>query len=234
MGNDNVGINHTEIYYIIVIEGLFEDGSQISSFRSDTRISSRDIGVEEIKEKITNSVTEEAFNSHIKGLEELKDSDDKLILVKYFIQKIKAHTSRSGGEWTTFLEKTLILSRAVPTKPIQTDTNYHKKQVYYVYKHYYFDDNGNEVVFYIGKGKGDAKGGASRIYSHYRNKYWEEIVNELDKKRIKYFFEPLNFFESEREALTYELQLQKEYWDKGQCLGCADLRRRYGDPEHNN
>ena len=34
--------------------------------------------------------------------------------------------------------------------------------------------------------------------------------------------------DSETEALNYELQLQKEYWDKGQCLGCADLRRRYG------
>ena len=78
---------------------------------------------------------------------------------------------------------------------------------------------------------GDAKGSDSRIYSRTRNRYWKAIVKKLEEDQISYYSEPVKFFDSEAEALNYELQLQKEYWDKGQCLGCADLRKRYEHPE---
>lgn len=230
MENNNVGIDYAETYYMVIIDGEFEDGSQISMFLPNAIASFETIereGLEQKAIKLSEALKESAVASHIRGLEKLHDNNGKIVLVKYFIQKIKKFTSCQEKDWTAFLEKKLICTKSAPA----TDSDI-SKNIYYVYKHYYFDENGDEIVFYIGKGTGDAKGGCARIYSHYRNKYWEEIVKQLDEKEVKYYFEPIKFFEIEKDALTYELELQKEYWEKGQCLGCADLRRRYGDPKY--
>ena len=101
-------------------------------------------------------------------------------------------------------------------------------QSFYVYEHYYYDEQQQkEIVFYVGKGTGEAKGSAARIYSEYRNKFWQEIVDSLNKKGVEWKYRIVGFFNSNKEALEFELKLQEDYWKKGQCLGCADLRRRH-------
>ena len=213
-------------YYTIVIEGVFQDGSEISSFRAEDCISSEEFEKQNLDQhtaQLNKLITTDVLMSHIVALEQLHEDNQKLVLVRYYFQKIKKHVSKDNREWITHLGKFFICARKVP----ETGDSI-KEQTYYVYKHYYFDDDNNEVVFYIGKGMGDAKGSDSRIYSHTRNRYWKAIVDKLKEDQISYYSEPVKFFDSEAEALNYELQLQKEYWDKGQCLGCADLRRRYG------
>lgn len=94
---------------------------------------------------------------------------------------------------------------------------------YYLYKHYYLEKDGSENVFYIGKGTGDAKGLASRIYNTTRNRYWDEIV---EKHQGKIKCEVIEFFENEIECLNREKELQDYYWELGQCRGCADMHQR--------
>ena len=216
----------SKTYYTVIIEGVFRDGSTISSSCPENRISSEKFEKQSLDQRITainNAITTDTLMKHSAIFEQLHDNNLKPDLVRYYIQRIKKHNSKRNQEWISHLEKVFVCSRTVPNVDGSV-----KKQTYYVYKHYYFDKDHNEVVFYVGKGMGDAKGSDSRIYSQTRNRYWKAIVNELDEKKVKYYSEPVKFFDSETEALNYELQLQKEYWDKGQCLGCADLRRRYG------
>lgn len=77
---------------------------------------------------------------------------------------------------------------------------------FYVYKHYYIDKNGEEVVFYIGKGKKD------RMYNQQRNLYWKDIVKSIN---CVYYVSVIRFFECENEAYAYEKELQAYYWNKG-------------------
>ena len=213
-------------YYIVIIEGVFQDGSTISTLNSHPCIASEKFEKRSLDQRIAELerlITIDTVMKHSAIFEQLHDNNLKPNLVRYYIQRIKKHNSKRNQEWISYLGKKFVCSRAVPNVDDSV-----KKQTYYVYKHYYFDKEHNEVVFYVGKGMGDAKGSDSRIYSHARNRYWKAIVDKLKEDQISYYSEPVKFFDSETEALNYELQLQKEYWDKGQCLGCADLRRRYG------
>ena len=90
-----------------------------------------------------------------------------------------------------------------------------KKDKYFVYKHYFYNENNEEVVFYIGKGTSD------RHFCLKRNKLWEDIVyNQLNGE---YYIKIIKYFDLEKDALEYEKKLQKEYYLKGQCLGCKDV-----------
>ena len=216
-------------YYTIVIEGVFQDGSEIILFRPENCMSSEKFEKRSLDQRIAELkqlITTDSLMKHSAILEQLHDNNLKPNLVRYYFQKIKKHTSQKNKEWLSYFEKIFVCSRTVPNVDGSV-----KKQTYYVYKHYYFDKDHNEVVFYVGKGMGDAKGNDSRIYSDTRNRYWKAIVEKLEEDQISYYFEPVKFFDSETEALNYELQLQKEYSDKGECLGCADLRKRYEHPE---
>lgn len=218
-----------ETYYILIIEGVFRDGSTISSSCPENCMSSENFKKQSLDQWITginNAITTDTLMKHSAILEQLHDNNLKPSLVRYYFQRIKKHTSQKNKEWVSYFEKIFICAQTVPNVDDSV-----KKQTYYVYKHYYFDKDHNEVVFYVGKGMGDAKGSDSRIYSRTRNRYWKAIVKKLEEDQISYYSEPVKFFDSEAEALNYELQLQKEYWDKGQCLGCADLRKRYEHPE---
>ena len=216
----------SKTYYTVIIEGFFQDGSTISTLNSHLCIASEKFEKMSLDQQIAELeqlITIDTVMKHSAIFEQLHDNNLKPNLVRYYFQRIKKHNSKSNQEWISYLGKKFVCSRAVPNVDDSV-----KKQTYYVYKHYYFDKDHNEVVFYVGKGMGDAKGSDSRIYSHTRNRYWKAIVDKLKEDQISYYSEPVKFFDSETEALNYELQLQKEYWDKGQCLGCADLRRRYG------
>lgn len=216
----------SKTHYILIIEGVFQDGSTISTLNSHICIDSEKFEKRSLDQRIAELerlITIDTVMKHSAIFEQLHDNNLKPNLVRYYIQRIKKHNSKRNQEWISYLGKNFVCSRTVPNVDDSV-----KKQTYYVYKHYYFDKDHNEVVFYVGKGMGDAKGSDSRIYSQTRNRYWKAIVEKLEEDEISYYFEPVKFFDSETEALNYELQLQKEYWDKGQCLGCADLRRRYG------
>ena len=219
----------SKTYYTIVIEGVFQDGSEIILFRPENCMSSEKVEKRSLDQRIAELerlITIDTVMKHSAIFEQLHDNNLKPNLVRYYFQKIKKHTSQKNKEWLSYFEKIFICAQTVPNVDDSV-----KKQTYYVYKHYYFDKDHNEVVFYVGKGMGDAKGSDSRIYSRTRNRYWKAIVKKLEEDQISYYSEPVKFFDSEAEALNYELQLQKEYWDKGQWRGCADLRRRYGHPE---
>lgn len=132
------------------------------------------------------------------------------------------------------LPKTIdvLFRKVVDMKKIDTIIKAEERKLepltFYVYEHYYYDEDlQKEIVFYVGKGTGEAKGPGSRIYSFNRNKFWQEIVRSLDERNIKWEYRIVKFFNSNTEALEFEVELQEHYWNQGQCLGCADLRRRH-------
>lgn len=88
-----------------------------------------------------------------------------------------------------------------------------KKDSYYVYKHYIFND-GKEHIFYIGKGIGD------RIYSQSRNLKWMNIVNSNNGE---YMVDIISYCQSEDEAYKLEKELQLKYSKIGMCDGCMDI-----------
>lgn len=92
---------------------------------------------------------------------------------------------------------------------------YLNKNQYYVYKHYVYNEDGSENIFYIGKGIGD------RIYNQNRNLYWNNIVKE---NKGKYYVDIIQYCDNEDEAYKLENKLQEYYWSIGQCRGCADVR----------
>lgn len=92
---------------------------------------------------------------------------------------------------------------------------YLNKKQYYVYRHYVYNEDGSENIFYIGKGIGD------RIYNQNRNLYWNNIVKD---NKGKYYVDIIQYCDNEDEAYKLENELQEYYWSIGQCRGCADVR----------
>lgn len=83
---------------------------------------------------------------------------------------------------------------------------------YYVYEHSYME-NDKKVVFYVGKGNGDR---AYRKHGKGRdNGVWNKIAERLN---YNYNIDIVKENLSNREALDYELQLQKHYWQSTQCV----------------
>lgn len=221
--------------FSIQIELIFESGEK-GEITRNCGINKGNALYSDVKERFSKHCKnnkEKLKNIALKEISRLYP-DQKVIMINYFIIESRFYNDRQGNTVSTILNKDFLAGELViePVTKIEIKEKeviryVKQKESFYVYKHFYYDKKGRENVFYIGKGTGDAKGSESRIYSHDRNKYWKEIVSDLNKKGIKYFEEPIKFFEKESDALNFEAEQHKKYWGMGQCRGCADLRRRY-------
>lgn len=86
---------------------------------------------------------------------------------------------------------------------------------YYVYRHYIGDN-----TFYVGKGSGN------RAYDkNKRSHKWHEFVNNRE-----YSTEIVKYFDNEKEAFKFEVELTKYYKDLEQCeVNIAIGNSRYGE-----
>lgn len=224
-------------HFNIQLEVMFDDGD-VRELRSVYGVKA------ELFDGETMETMKRTLTEMFKGDEDFRDNaritvenlygNRKVNSIKYHLTKDMFYLNSLGEPIVTEIDRIFLFGESwmepiVKTEIIEKEVVKYIKQKksFYVYKHFYYDENGDEVVFYIGKGTGDAKGSATRMYDCQRNKYWDEIVSNLNKKNIQIFKEPIKFFDTESEALNFEAKLHKEYWNKGECLGCADLRRRY-------
>ena len=74
---------------------------------------------------------------------------------------------------------------------------------YYVYRHYYYNEKGKEITFYVGKGQG-----TRAISENNRSDIWLERVKKLQGK---YYIDIVDFFDSEEKALNFEKELISYY-----------------------
>lgn len=75
--------------------------------------------------------------------------------------------------------------------------------MYYVYRHYYYNDKGKEITFYVGKGQG-----TRALSENNRSDLWNERVSKLNKM---YFIDIVEFFDNESDALKFEKELISYY-----------------------
>lgn len=75
--------------------------------------------------------------------------------------------------------------------------------MYYVYRHYYYNDKGKDITFYVGKGQG-----TRALSENNRSDLWKERVSKL--KGI-YFIDIVEFFDNEEDALSFEKELISYY-----------------------
>lgn len=75
--------------------------------------------------------------------------------------------------------------------------------VFYVYRHYYYNDNGKEITFYVGKGQG-----MRALSENGRSALWEERVRKI---KGNYFIDIVDFFDNEEKALEFEKELISYY-----------------------
>lgn len=78
-----------------------------------------------------------------------------------------------------------------------------KANSFYVYRHYYYNDKGREVTFYVGKGQG-----MRALSESGRSSLWEERVQKIKRN---YFIDIVEFFNNEEEALDFEKELISYY-----------------------
>ena len=78
-----------------------------------------------------------------------------------------------------------------------------KANEYYVYRHYYYNINGKEITFYVGKGQG-----MRALSENGRSELWNKRVETLNGD---YFIDIVEFFDSEEKALDFEKQLISYY-----------------------
>lgn len=74
---------------------------------------------------------------------------------------------------------------------------------FYVYRHYYYNDNGKEITFYVGKGQG-----MRALSESGRSDLWVERVQKL---KGLYHIDIVDFFDSEEKALDFEKKLISYY-----------------------
>lgn len=78
-----------------------------------------------------------------------------------------------------------------------------KANMYYVYRHYYYDKEGREITFYVGKGKG-----TRALSENNRSDIWKDKVNVINGD---YFVDIVESFSDEKEALKFEKELISYY-----------------------
>lgn len=78
-----------------------------------------------------------------------------------------------------------------------------KANTYYVYRHYYYNNNGKEITFYVGKGQG-----MRALSENGRSDLWLKRVESLNGN---YFVDIVDFFDNEDKALDFEKQLISYY-----------------------
>lgn len=74
---------------------------------------------------------------------------------------------------------------------------------FYVYRHYYYNEQGKEITFYVGKGQG-----MRALSESGRSDLWMERVQKL---KGLYHIDIVDFFESEEKALEFEKSLISYY-----------------------
>lgn len=74
---------------------------------------------------------------------------------------------------------------------------------YYVYRHYYYNLEGREITFYVGKGQGTrALSGNSRSLT------WKQTVESINGD---YFVDIIDSFSDEKDALQFEKEVMAYY-----------------------
>ena len=109
----------SKTHYILIIEGVFRDGSTISSSCPENCISSEKFEKQSLDQRITainNAITTDTLMKHSAIFEQLHDNNLKPDLVRYYFQKIKKHTSQKNREWLSYFEKIFICVRTVPKR----------------------------------------------------------------------------------------------------------------------
>ena len=78
-----------------------------------------------------------------------------------------------------------------------------RANMYYVYRHYYFNEKAKEVTFYVGKGQG------TRAWSeNNRSDTWKEKVSMINGD---YYIDIVESFSNEKDALKFEKELISYY-----------------------
>lgn len=75
--------------------------------------------------------------------------------------------------------------------------------MYYVYRHYYYNERGKEITFYVGKGQG-----TRALSENNRSDLWKERVSKLNGM---YFVDIVEFFDNEADSLNFEKELISYY-----------------------
>jgi hypothetical protein len=78
-----------------------------------------------------------------------------------------------------------------------------KSNTYYVYRHYYYNNDDKQVTFYVGKGKGLRATSKTN-----RSSIWEHRVNLLNGN---YFIDIIEFFDNEKDAFDFEKEVISYY-----------------------
>lgn len=78
-----------------------------------------------------------------------------------------------------------------------------KNIAYYVYRHYYFNENAKEVTFYVGKGQG-----TRALSENNRSDTWKEKVSQINGD---YYIDIVESFNNEKDALKFEKELISYY-----------------------
>ena len=93
-------------YLVILIEGVFEDGSTISTLKlpeGEHSEQAEHINIETVNisdkvlNKIEKSLSEERVLSHFKLMEKLSNNQQSAILIRYYVQKIKRYITTEDG-----------------------------------------------------------------------------------------------------------------------------------------
>lgn len=74
---------------------------------------------------------------------------------------------------------------------------------YYVYRHYYYNHEGKEVTFYVGKGQG-----TRALSGNNRSDIWKEKVEAINGD---YFIDIIDSFNNEKDALKFEKKVIAYY-----------------------
>lgn len=78
-----------------------------------------------------------------------------------------------------------------------------RANMYYVYRHYYYDENAREVTFYVGKGQG-----TRALSENNRSDLWKEKVSKINGD---YYIDIVECFSNEKDALKFEKELISYY-----------------------
>lgn len=88
----------------------------------------------------------------------------------------------------------------------------------YVYRHYYYTKSGEEITFYVGKGRG---GRAYTFSSFSRGSGWAECTRDLKE----FYIDVIDVFEYDSEAYDFEKELIGYYYlFKNECFGNGQIK----------
>ena len=211
----------------INIKKLSYDNLEIENFKefhSVKRI--LDVILEGISLEEIRHVYNISFNKHCTNDNECKNIINSLFSkydIGYIIDnnEIKAIPRRNDNYIVSQVEE---IERNLLNNIIYKNVNTKKTGKYYVYRHYYINENNEEITFYVGKGNGN------RAFSMKdRNGAFNQILNYLKSKDIKYKLDIVLADDNEILMLKYESLLIYYFHSIGQCE--ANTFRNYNVEE---